>query len=232
MPCKEWSPKGRVRAWPPFRGDVYLRNQSQYPPLVPPGTPAGPRMPRSLLRLLQRNIWRQQRGGLSKGTHDDRLHDDRLYTALHSWGAGNSTTLTHLPHYPCCPHRRFPWQRCIRALSSRSGRYTASCSDPVCISRCRYTNRGSHLVGETERMRRRNVRPRWGRGGAMQRGSRWASRRGAPVPGSAGVGEAGDACGCKTLAGAQMQTLPSDTDLCEGVWGNLPKVGSVLEKPN
>lgn len=40
---------------------------------------------------------------------------------------------------------------------------------------------------------------------------------GGPVPGAGGVGEAGDACGCKPLAGAQMQTLPSDTDLCEGV---------------
>lgn len=66
------------------------------------------------------------------------------------------------------------------------------------------------------------MRPRWGRGGAMQRGSQATGRplgqpqRG-PGPGSGGVGEAGDACGCKTLAGAQMQTLPSDTDLCEGV---------------
>lgn len=57
----------------------------------------------------------------------------------------------------------------------------------------------------------------------MQRGCKATGRplgqpqRGAPVPGAGGVGEAGDACGCKPLAGAQMQTLPSDTDLCEGV---------------
>lgn len=98
------------------------------------------------------------------------------YTMLCTWGAGNEKTLAHLPHYPCYQHRRFPWQRCIRALSSRSGRHTASCSDPVCISRCRCTNRGSHLVGEMQRMRRRGARPRWGSRGAMQRGSKAAGQ--------------------------------------------------------
>lgn len=57
----------------------------------------------------------------------------------------------------------------------------------------------------------------------MQRGCKATGRplgqpqRGVPYLARGGVGEAGDACGCKPLAGAQMQTLPGDTDLCEGV---------------
>lgn len=130
--------------------------------------------------------------------------------------------LAHLPHYPCYQHRKFPWQRCIRVLSSRSGRHTASCSDPVCISRCRCTNQGSHLVGEMERMRRRDVRPRWGSRGAMQRGSKAAGQPlGQPQSGA-------HACLRKNrgsrrrmqlqaIVGSQMQGIPNDTDLCEGV---------------
>lgn len=58
----------------------------------------------------------------------------------------------------------------------------------------------------------RNVR-RWGRGGAMQRGARpQGAQLGQPqrgsVPGAGGVGKQGDACGCKPLAGPQMQDAP------------------------
>lgn len=71
---------------------------------------------------------------------------------LCSFGTGNGKTFAHLPHYPCYQHRRFPWQRCIQAPSSRSGRHTASCSDPACISHCHCTNQGSHLVEEMEKV--------------------------------------------------------------------------------
>lgn len=112
----------------------------------------------------------------------------------------------HLPRYPCCQHKRSPWQRCIRALSSRSGRHTASCSDPVCISRYRCTNQGSHLVGETERMRRRDMRLRQGSGEAMQggarsQGSHWASLTVGPVPAFQRNG--GSRSGKATHAGAR-----------------------------
>ncbi|KAL0608526.1 UPF0764 protein C16orf89 [Plecturocebus cupreus] len=133
-------------------------------------------------------------------------------------GARNEKTRAHLPHYPCYQHRKFPWQRCIRALSSRSGRHTASCSDPVCISRYRCTSQGSHLVGEMERMRRRDVRPRWGSRGAMQRGarprgSRWASLTVGPAPAFQRVGGAGNACSSKTEWGRRCGGSPVITDL-------------------
>lgn len=77
---------------------------------------------------------------------------------LSSIGTGNWKTCAHLPRYPCYRHRRFPWQRCIQAPSSRSGRHTASCSDPACISRCHCTNQGSHLVEEMEKVSTRRTR--------------------------------------------------------------------------
>lgn len=76
----------------------------------------------------------------------------KVSITLCSFGTGNGKTFAHLPHYPCYRHRRFPWQRCIQAPSSRSGRHTASCSDPACISRCHCTNQGSHLVEEMEKV--------------------------------------------------------------------------------
>lgn len=144
-------------------------------------------------------------------------HDKSMDNAL-ILGAGNEKTRAHLPHYPCYQHRKFPWQRCIRALSSRSGRHTASCSDPVCISRYRCTSQGSHLVGEMERMRRRDVRLRWGSRGAMQRGarpqgSRWASLTVGPAPAFHRVKGAGNACSSKTEWGRRCRGSPVTTDL-------------------
>lgn len=81
----------------------------------------------------------------------------KVHITLCSLGIGNWKTFAHLPHYPCYQHRRFPWQHCIQALSSRSGRHTASCSDRACISHCHCTNQGSHLVEEMKKISTRNT---------------------------------------------------------------------------
>lgn len=74
-----------------------------------------------------------------------------LCAALCSSGL-RSKGFAHLPRYPCCRRRRFPWRRCIPAPSSRSGRRTASCSGPACTSRCHCTGPGSHLRAQTHKV--------------------------------------------------------------------------------
>lgn len=81
----------------------------------------------------------------------------KAWITLCSLGTGNWKTSAHLPRYPCYRHRRFPWQRCIQALSSRSGRHTASCSGPACTSRCHCTSQGSHLGEETRQVSTRQA---------------------------------------------------------------------------
>lgn len=68
-------------------------------------------------------------------------------------------------------------------------------------------------------MRKRDVRPRWGSRGAMQRGSKvtgshWASLRvGLCLPGSQGSRQCMQV---QDKVGSQMQGSPNDTDLCVG----------------
>lgn len=149
------------------------------------------------------------------------VHGEAPGTCVCARGPRMRCRIAHLPHYPCCQRRRFPWRRCIQAPSSRSGRHTASCSDPACISRCRCTDRDSHLLGETEKMRRGDVRPWRGAGGsgaiAMQGSGlgEGAGRRKTPHAGARQSGK----------GAYQMQGSPGDTDLCGRVSDHLPIVG-------
>lgn len=82
---------------------------------------------------------------------------EEIWITLWSLGMGNWKSSAHLPRYPCYRHRRFPWQRCIQALSSRSGKHTASCSGPVCTSHCHCTSQGSHLGEEMRQVSTRRA---------------------------------------------------------------------------
>ena len=109
------------------------------------------------LICFKRNVTTPLDNNDSRSLSEGKWLTKKACITLCSLGTGNWKTFAHLPHYPCYRHRRFPWQRCIQAPSSRSGRHTASCSDPACISHCHCTNQGSHLVEEMEKVSTRHT---------------------------------------------------------------------------